>query len=184
MRLVRCAFFTIAAVMAAAPSSWAQDARALQVTPYAALGTGGVSPVGAMVTFPVTSQLSIEGDVGYRHNRRSKSTLPEQDLNGISTNASVLWSLPRIGRLTPYLAAGFGTTYYRFPAFREGVLFGSASRLGLRSSVGGGVSRRISDRLELRTDARWFIPAGTSAGMEPYDRGHFRLGAGLGISID
>ena len=165
----------------------AQDSEGLQVAPYAALGTGGASPVGALVTFPVTSKLSVEGDVGYRHTtERTTTSMPVQSLNGFSYNGSLLWSLPRFGSVTPYAAAGFGTTNFHTPtAVRtdDGPLAVFASRMGLRTNVGGGLKRRVTDRLELRTDVRWFLPVGTTRGMEPYDRGHMRVGVGLGIAV-
>lgn len=184
-RLASC--LAIVAFLLSGSTAGAQDAQGLQVTPYAALGTGSASPVGALVTFPVTSQLSVEGDVGYRHtNEKTTTGMPVQSLSGFSYNGSVLWSLPRVRSLTPYAAAGFGSTQFHTPATvttDAGPLAVFASRMGLRANVGGGLKRRVTDRLELRTDVRWFMPVATTRGMEPYDRGHMRVGVGLGIAL-
>jgi len=156
--------------------AWAQQREAPQVTPYVAVGTGDVATFGAAITFPFTSMLSVEGDVGYR-NRASR-------INGLSTDASLLFSLPRVGRTTAYLATGFGLSHYAAPVFSafNAPPIGAASRMGFNMNFGGGLRTQLTDRVDLRTDARWFMPV-ANGGMEPYQHGHFRLGVGAGLSL-
>src|ERR687898_1776659 len=98
MRVYKSAVFALGAFTLAALPVGAQEAKTVEVTPYVALGSAGASPVGAAVTFPVTSTLSVETDVAYRRG--------EGRIHALSTNTSLLWSLPRVGQSTPYVAAG------------------------------------------------------------------------------
>src|SRR5918999_2040690 len=100
MRVHKSAVFSLVAFTLAALPVRAQDAKAVEVTPYVALGSAGASPVGAAVTFPVTSTLSVETDVAYRRG--------EGRIHALSTNTSLLWLLPRVGQSTTYVAAGVG----------------------------------------------------------------------------
>ena len=99
MRICNCAVSTLVLVLAAAPA-WAQEAKSVDVTPYVGIGSVAASPGGVAVTVPITSTLGIETDVAYRRG--------EGDIHALSTSASLLWSLPRIGQATPYLAEGVG----------------------------------------------------------------------------
>ncbi len=105
MRAYKSAVFALVAFTLAALPVRAQDARTVEVTPYVALGTAGASPVGAAVTFPVTSTLSIETDLAYRRG--------EGDIHALSSNISLLYFLPRVGRAIPYVAGGVGLVAIR-----------------------------------------------------------------------
>src|SRR4051812_37881902 len=100
MRAYKCAVFALVAFTLGALPVAAQEARTVEVTPYVALGSAAASPVGGAVTFPVTSALSVETDVAYRRG--------EGRINALSLSASLLYSLPRVGQSTPYVAAGVG----------------------------------------------------------------------------
>src|SRR6186713_1831534 len=100
MRVDKSAVFALVAFTLAALPVAAQEAQTVEVMPYVALGSAGVSPVGAAVTFPVMSTLSVETDVAYRRG--------EGRIHALSTNTSDLWFLPRLGPSTPYVAAGVG----------------------------------------------------------------------------
>jgi hypothetical protein len=100
MRAYRSAVFALVAFTLHASPAGAQDATPVEVTPYVALGSAGASPVGAAVTFPVTSTLSVETDVAYR---RGEGGIP-----ALSSNISLLYFLPRVGQTAPYVAAGVG----------------------------------------------------------------------------
>src|SRR5918996_5064460 len=89
MRVYRSAVFALVAFTVGALPARAQDARPVEVTPYVAVGSAGASPVGTAVTFPVTSTLSVETDVAYRRG--------EGRIHALSTSASLLYSLPRLG---------------------------------------------------------------------------------------
>src|SRR6476620_10494879 len=84
------------ALPAAAQSTGTDNAAPVEVTPYVSLGSYPSSRVGAAIAFRLTPTLSIESEVGYHH-----------DIAGaLSLSAALLYDLPRIGRVIPYLAAG------------------------------------------------------------------------------
>jgi len=155
MRVYKSAVFALVAFTLAASPVRAQDAKTVEVTPnvevtpYVALGSAGASPVGAAVTFPVTSTLSVETDVAYRRG--------EGNIHALSTNTSLLCFLPHVGQSTPYVAGGVGLSQYGAPVFSsDGPPIGTESRLGLTVNAGGGLKTPVNDKLDLRTDARWF----------------------------
>jgi hypothetical protein len=138
----------------------------VEVTPYVAVGSAGVSPVGAAVTFPVGSTVSVETDVAYRRG--------EGRIHALSTNASLLWSLPRLGRSTPYVAAGVGLAQHGAPVFSgEGPPVGTQSRVAMTVNAGGGLKMPVNDKLDLRTDARWFKSFGKQGSEQ------FRVAQGI-----
>ncbi len=144
--------------------------RSIEVTPYVALGSASASPVGAAVTVPVTSTLSLETNVAYRRG--------EGDIHALSTTASLLWSLPRVGQATPYLAAGVGLAEYGALVLSADRLpIGTQSRLAFTANVGGGVKMPLSNSVALRTDARW----STSFGSQSPDQ--FRVAQGLSFDL-
>ena len=92
MRACKYAVLTFVAFTLEALPVAAQDAKPVEVTPYVALGTAAASPVGTAVTFPVTSTLAVETDVAYRRG--------EGGIHALSSSASLLYSLPRVGKST------------------------------------------------------------------------------------
>jgi hypothetical protein len=166
MRVYKSAVFALVAFTLAALPVGAQDAKTVEVTPYVALGSAGVSPVGATVTFPVTSTLSVETDVAYRRG--------EGRIHALSTNTSLLWLLPRVGQSTPYVAAGVGLSQYGAPVFSsDGPPIGTQSRVALTVNGGGGLKMPVNDKLDLRTDARWFKSFGKQGSEQ------FRVAQGI-----
>ena len=109
MRACKCAVLALIAFTLQALPVAAQDAQTVEVTPYVAIGSAGASPVGAAVTFPLTSTLRLETDVAYRRG--------EGRLHALSTTTSLLWLLPRVGQSTPYVAGGLGLAQYGAPVF-------------------------------------------------------------------
>ena len=87
---------------AAAQSTDTDNAAPVEVTPYVSLGSYPSSRVGAAIAFRLTPTLSVESEVGYRHDMAGR----------LSSSASLLYDLPRIGRVMPYLAAGAGLEEY------------------------------------------------------------------------
>ena len=147
----------------------AQDAIPVEVTPYVALGSEMASPVGAAVTFPVTSTLSVETDVAYRRG--------EGRLHALSTSASLLLFLPRIGQATPYVAAGVGLSQYGAPILpSDGPPIGTQSRLAIAVHAGGGLKMPMNEKLALRTDARWFKLLGQGSDQ-------FRVAQGISFGV-
>ena len=109
MRAYGSAVFALVAFTLKALPAGAQDAQPVEVTPYVALGSAAASPVGAVVTFPVTSTLGVETDVAYRRG--------EGRIHALSSSASLLYFLPRVGQSTPYVAGGVGLSQYGAPVF-------------------------------------------------------------------
>lgn len=171
MQAYRTAVFALAALVLAVLPARAQDAQTIEIVPYVAIGTAAAAPVGAAVTFPLTSSLSLETDVAYRRG--------EGDIHALSTSASLLWSLPRVGAATPYVATGVGLAQYGAPVFgaTSGPPIGTESRLALTVNAGGGLKMPMNDKLDLRTDARWF----KSFGREGSEQ--FRVAQGIGFDL-
>lgn len=170
MRAYRSVVFALVAFTLASLPAAAQDAKTVEVTPYVAVGSDAASPVGAAVTLPVTSTLSVETDVAYRRG--------EGSINALSSSASLLWSLPRVGQSTPYLAAGVGLAQYGAPVFAaDGPPIGTQPRLAMTVNAGGGLKMPMNEKLDLRTDARWFKSLG-SQGSE-----QFRVAQGISFDI-
>jgi hypothetical protein len=166
MRIYKSAVFAlIASVLAASPAA-AQDPRTVEVSPYVALGSAGAAPVGAAVTFPVTSKLSLETDVAYRRG--------EGRIHALSTNTSLLWFLPRAGHATPYVAAGVGLWQYGAPIFSySGPPVGTQPRVAMTVNAGGGLKMPVNATVDLRTDARWFKSFGKQGSEQ------FRVAQGI-----
>ena len=170
MRASKSAVFALVAFALEAVPVGAQDAKPVEVTPYVALGSAAASPVGAAVTFPVTSTLSVETDVAYRRG--------EGDIHALSSNASLLWFLPRVGQATPYVAGGVGLSQYGAPVFSSnGPPIGTEPRVALTVNAGGGLKMPMNEKLDLRTDARWFKSFGRQGSEQ------FRVAQGISFDV-
>lgn len=170
MRVQTAILFSLVAFAMPASVVWAQDAQPVEVTPYVAFGAGAVSPVGVAVMFPVAPALAVETDVAYRRG--------EGGINALSSSASLLWFLPRVGASTPYLAGGVGLAQYGAPVFdRSGPPIGAASRLAMTVNAGGGLKVPMHDTLDWRTDARWFKSFGANGSEQ------FRVAQGVSFDV-
>lgn len=170
MRAYGSAVFALVAFTLGALPVGAQDAQPVEVTPYVALGSAGASPVGASVTFPVTSTLSVETDVAYRRG--------EGPIHALSSSTSLLYSLPRVGQSTPYVAGGVGLSQYGAPVFSSnGPPIGTEPRVALTVNAGGGLKMPMNEKLNLRTDARWFKSFG------PQGAEQFRVAQGISFDV-
>jgi hypothetical protein len=170
MRAYKSAVFALVVLALEGLPVAAQDANTVEATPYVALGTAGASPVGAAVRFPITPALSIETDLAYRRG--------EGDINALSLSANLLYFLPRIGQSTPYVIGGLGLSQYGAPVFSSsGPPIGTESRLAVTANAGGGVKMPINERLDLRTDARWFKSFGHQGSEQ------FRVAQGVSVDV-
>ena len=170
MRPYKSAVFALAAFALGALPVGAQDAKPVEVTPYLALGSAAASPVGAAVTFSVTSTISVETDVAYRRG--------EGRIHALSSNISLLYFLPRVGQSTPYVAAGVWLSQYGAPVFSsDGPPIGTQSRLAMTVNAGGGLKMPMNEKLDLRTDARWFKSFG------PQGSEQFRVAQGISFDV-
>jgi opacity protein-like surface antigen len=171
MQAYKSAVFALVAFTLGAVPATAQDADTVEVTPYVALGSAGASPVGAALTFPVTSTLSVETDVAYRRG--------EGRIHALSSSTSLLWSLPRVGRSTPYVAAGVGLSQFGAPILSSnGTPIATERRVAMTVNAGGGLKVPMNEELDLRTDVRWFKSFGLH-GSEQFRVAHgISFGAG------
>src|SRR4029079_7672232 len=169
MQAYTCAVFALAAFTLEAMPMKAQDARPVEVTPYVALRSAAASPVGAFVTFPVSSTLGVETDVAYRRG--------EGHITALSSSAGLLYS-PRVGKSTPYVVGGVGLMQYGAPLFSSNSRpIGTGPRLALTVNAGGGLKMPMNDKLDLRTDARWFKSFG------PQGSEQFRVAQGISFDL-
>ena len=170
MHVYKSAVFAFVAFTLQALPVGAQDAKTVEVTPYVALGSAAASPVGTAVTFPVTSTLSVETDVAYRRG--------EGRIHALSSSTSLLYFLPRVGHSMPYLAAGVGLSQYGAPvASSNGHPISTQPRVAMTVNAGGGLKMPVSDKLDLRTDARWFKSFGQQGSEQ------FRVAQGISFDV-
>ena len=170
MRAYKSAVCALVALTLEALPLGAQDLRTVEVTPYVALGSAAASPVGAAVTFPVTSTLSVETDVAYRRG--------EGRINALSSSISLLYFLPRVGESTPDVAAGVGLSQYGAPVFSfNGRPIGTEPSVAMTVNAGGGLKMPMNEKLDLRTDARWFKSFG------PQGSEQFRVAQGISFDV-
>ena len=170
MRPYKSAVFGLVALTLGALPARAQDGRTVEVTPYVGFGSAGASPVGAAVTFPITSTLSVETDVAYRRG--------EGDIHALSSNASLLWFLPRVGRAAPYVVGGVGLSQYGAPVFSSnGPPIGTERRVALTVNAGGGLKVPLNEKVDLRTDGRWFKSFGRQGSEQ------FRVAQGISFDV-
>jgi len=148
---------------AAAQSADAENAAPVEVTPYVSLGSFPSSQVGAAIAFRLTPKLSVESEIGYRHD----------PIGLLSMSASLLFDMPQIGRVTPYLAAGAGLEQYATASRLPDGAFASQQRTALAINAGGGLKVPVNDTWGIRSDARWFNGLGRDAGE------HWRLYNGV-----
>ena len=169
MRAYHSAVFALVALTLEALPLAAQDGKTVEVTPYVAVGSAAAPPLGAAVTFPVTSTLSVEADVAYRREGR---------IHALSSSASLLYGLPRVGQATPYVAAGVGLSQYGAPIFSSGgPPVGTQRRVAMTVNAGGGMKMPVTETLDLRTDARWFKSVGAQGSEQ------FRVAQGLSFDV-
>jgi predicted acylesterase/phospholipase RssA len=107
----------------ATPAPRAVPSPAVEVTPFISMDSRGSFPIGAAISFPLNSIFSIEAEIDYRRG--------EGRLNALSSSANLLYVLPRIGRMTPYVATGAGLAQYGAPIVsREGSVLDRAAQVG------------------------------------------------------
>ena len=170
MRAYKSAVFALVAFALGAVPVGAQDAKSVEVTPYVGFGSAAASPVGTAVTFPVTSKLSVETDVAYRRG--------EGDIHAMGSSVGLLYFLPRVGKAAPYVAGGVGFKQYGAPVFSSnGRPTGAESRVAKTVNAGGGLKLPMNEKLDLRTDARWFKSFGRFGSEE------FRVAQGISFDV-
>src|SRR5262245_24278511 len=76
--------------------------KPVEITSFASYGSPGASRFGGAISFAWTSNTSVEFEIGYR----------QSDINALSSNVSFVYTLPRLGRVIPYVAGGAGLGEY------------------------------------------------------------------------
>lgn len=169
----------VLALVIAASQARAQDAPAaalqaskpssVEVTPFVSLGSNGSSPIGGAISFPVAPNLSIEAEGGYRRG--------EGHINALSSSASLIYALPRLGRTIPYVAGGAGLAEYGAPIALSDGSIGTLPRITFMVNAGGGLKVPVDDTWAMRTDARWFKLFGKDASE------HWRVSHGVAFDV-
>jgi hypothetical protein len=172
-RAVVCAAF-LAAVFAAPayPQSTGDEGvsrPAVEVTPFVSLGSERASRIGAAIAFAWTNAISLEAEMGFRHG--------EGGLRFLDSSLSLLYHLPQVWRVTPYLAAGAGLQEYGVAVTTpHGGLF-TLPTTAITVNAGGGVKVPVTDRVGFRSDARWVNGFGRGAGE------HWRVYNGMTVGV-
>ena len=184
--LVACALLSAPAVAGAqhqATPAGAQQATSvrgardfpMEVTPFAASG-GDTSSVGVAVRWPFMARLGLEFEAEYRHlaARPLSGSLEDDGVNG---NVNLVFDLPAIGRVRPFLLGGGGLEHYSFQVQPE-PHFLRDSGMSFVVNAGGGVRVPINDRFGIRTEVRW-----TDGWTEGWPGGGFRMFYGATIGV-
>ena len=122
----------------------ASSRAAVEITPYAFLGSGASSGVGAGVRWPVASHFSLELETNYRR----------AEMNGLSSNLSMLFDFPQAGRVTSYVVGGVGLDHYGIAESLGGRVV-RQERTAFSVNAGGGIRVQADENWGIRTDARW-----------------------------
>jgi hypothetical protein len=142
------------ALPAAAQTTDTAGAASVEVTPYVSFGSYPSARVGGAIAFRLTPVLSVEGEIGYRHDTAGR----------LSSSASLIYDLPRIARLRPYLAVGAGLEEYATGVVLPSGEIASQGRTAFAINAGGGLKVPVDENWGVRTDARWFNGLGRDAG--------------------
>jgi hypothetical protein len=145
------------------PPPASSTASAVDITPFVSLGSTTSSRIGAAIRFALTPTLSLEAETGYRRG----------EIGALSAHLSLLYNLPRVGRLRPYLAGGLGIEQYGTALEQPGFGVVTQQRLAFAINAGGGLEVPVSQQWGMRTDARWFN------GLGRFDPEHWRLFNGV-----
>lgn len=161
--------FAAAPAYAQSPDDDSVSRPAVEVTPFVSLGSERASRIGAAIAFAWTSRISLEAEMGYRRG--------EGDMPALDSSLSMLYHLPRLWRVTPYLAAGGGLAQYgSLITAPNGAVFAQPS-VTLTVNAGGGVKVPVTDRVGFRSDTRWVKGFGRGSGE------HWRVYHGMTVGV-
>jgi hypothetical protein len=150
----------IGALLAVTSAASAQDQgapertpSAAEITPHVSLGSAGASGFGAAVRWPFGANLSVELEMSLRN----------AELNALGSNLSLLFDLPALGVVTPYVVAGVGLEQYGYATGSPGTPVIARTTTALTVNAGGGVRVAVGDTWGVRGDMRWFNGIGREA---------------------
>jgi hypothetical protein len=149
---ILCAVLACASAAFAQGRSTATDAAGPEITPYVFMGSNASSGIGAAVRWPLPGDFSVELETAYRRSQAAS----------LSSSVNLLYDLPSVGRVTPYVAAGIGLDQY-LTAYVSPAGIVPLAGTALAVNAGGGLRIRAGDRWGIRSDARWQNGLGRSA---------------------
>jgi hypothetical protein len=124
---------------------WANTAGAqTTLTPFFAIGDDLAPGGGAAFSIPWTASLSVEAEASL-------------GTDAARSSVSLLYSLPRVGRFTPYVAGGGGVQRDEFQTGTSSGFF-IRKKTELAANIGAGVTIAANDRWSYRADFRWYNP--------------------------
>jgi hypothetical protein len=126
---------------------------AAEVSPFVSLGSATSSRLGVAIRWPLAGNLSAELETGYRHG----------EMHALSSHVSLLYDLPPLGRVVPYVAGGLGVEQYGVALETSGGSLVTHPQTAISFNAGGGVRVPVSQRWGVRSDARWFNGLGRTA---------------------
>ena len=150
------------ALLGVANYARAQEARestsssspsSVEITPFVSLGSATSSRIGVAIRWPLASHLSAELETGYRRG----------EMHALSSHFSLLYDLPTLGRVAPYVAGGIGLEQYGVALEAPQGRLVTQQQTALSVNAGGGVRVPINQRWGVRSDARWFNGLGRTA---------------------
>ena len=108
------------------------------------MGSASASGAGAAVRWPIGSRFGVE----------LETELKRAEITAVNIALSLVYDLPAIGPVTPYVAAGVGLERFGKAIYQlDGKpLLGSDT--GLTVNAGGGIRVPVNDRWGVRSDAR------------------------------
>jgi hypothetical protein len=129
-------------------SSSTSTTAMLRITPFVAMGDDFAPGGGAAFTFGWTRTLSVEAEASLGRDAARSSI-------------GLLYALPRVGRVAPYVAGGGGIQRDETNAFvsdANGFWEMRLKKTEFAVNVGAGVHIPVSDRWGYRADFRWYNP--------------------------
>jgi opacity protein-like surface antigen len=127
--------------------------RPVEISTFVSQGSTVSSKIGAAINFAWTSRASVEAEIGYR----------SSEIDALSSSVNLVYTLPRLGRVVPYLAAGAGLEKYATASTGPNNTIIAQSNTAFAINAGGGVKVPVTENWAFRTDARWFRGFGRNA---------------------
>jgi hypothetical protein len=120
----------------------------VEVTPFIGFGSPTSSRGGGAIAFTLAPKVRVEAEVALH------------SCSQLSSSVNLLYSLPRIRRVEPYIAAGvgLGQNEIAFQAPSQRLVIQQS--VGLVVNAGAGFTVPIREGVGYRFDTRWSMPRG------------------------